>query len=75
MARVRTIGVIGAGTMGRGIAELAARSGFSVTLHDAAENAAAHAIGTIRDGLDRDVSKGRMTRPDAEVLVGRLAFG
>jgi 3-hydroxybutyryl-CoA dehydrogenase len=75
MARVRTIGVIGAGTMGRGIAELAARSGFSVTLHDAAENAAAHAIGTIRDGLDRDVSKGRMTRPDAEVLVGRLASG
>ena len=39
MGVIRTIGVIGAGTMGRGIAELAARNGFSVTVHDAADNA------------------------------------
>jgi 3-hydroxybutyryl-CoA dehydrogenase len=75
MAQIRTIGVIGAGTMGRGIADLVARSGFSVTLHDAADTAAAHAIGTIRDGLDRDVSKGRITRAEAKVVVGRLASG
>jgi len=73
MGVIRTIGVIGAGTMGRGIAELAARNGFSVTVHDAADNAAAHAIGTVRDGLGRDISKGRMTRTEAEVVVGRLA--
>ena len=75
MGQIRTIGVIGAGTMGRGIADLAARGGFSVTLHDAAANAAAHAVATIRDGMDRDVGKGRMTRPEAEALAGRLAVG
>lgn len=75
MGPIRTIGVIGAGTMGRGIADLAARGGFSVVLHDAVADAAAHAVATIRDGMDRDVGKGRMTWPEAEALAARLAVG
>ena len=59
MTAVATIGVVGAGAMGRGIAELAARSDFAVSLYDAADDAVARAITAIGNGLSREVAKGR----------------
>jgi 3-hydroxybutyryl-CoA dehydrogenase len=73
MRVVRSIGVVGAGTMGRGIAELAARAGFTVMLHDAAEGAASRALATIGETLKRDVEKGRLQPGEAEGIVNGIA--
>jgi 3-hydroxybutyryl-CoA dehydrogenase len=54
---ISTITVIGAGTMGNGIAHVAAQSGFHATLVDVNEAALARAIETITKNLDRQVKK------------------
>jgi 3-hydroxybutyryl-CoA dehydrogenase len=54
------VAVIGAGTMGTGIAEVAARSGHPVLVHDVREGAAAEAVARIRGRLDRDARRGRL---------------
>ncbi len=72
MTDVAAIGVVGAGAMGRGIAELAARSGFAVSLHDAADGAVERAVQTIGDALQRDVDKGRLSAGDAAAIRGRI---
>ena len=61
-----TIGVVGAGVMGAGIAQIAAQAGFSVILCDAAEGAAEKARETIAKQFARMREKGRMTSSDAE---------
>jgi len=48
MTAVNSVGIVGAGTMGRGIAELCARSGFRVALHDSLPGACDKAVATIR---------------------------
>jgi len=73
MSGIATIGVIGAGAMGRGIAELAARSGYAVTLHDAADGVAAKAVAAIGESLRRDVEKGRLDAEEANAVRARLA--
>ena len=73
MTAVATIGVVGAGAMGRGIAELAARSGFAVRLHDAADGAVARAIAAIGDGVGREVAKGRLDAAKAAAIRGGIA--
>jgi 3-hydroxybutyryl-CoA dehydrogenase len=64
--------VIGAGTMGAGIARVAAAAGHPVIIYDTREGAAARAIDTIRTDLDRQVERGKMQRTDAQSLVERL---
>ena len=71
----RTIGVVGAGTMGRGIAELAARHGFIVKLADSAEGAQRSAIAAIGDAFNRDVAKGRLRAAEAETMMARISVG
>ena len=66
------VAVIGAGTMGAGIARVAAAAGHPVVLYDTREGAAARAIDEIRTDLDRQVERGRVQRADAEELVRRL---
>jgi 3-hydroxybutyryl-CoA dehydrogenase len=73
MTPVATIGVVGAGAMGRGIAELAARNGFSVRLYDAADGAVARAIAAVGDRLGGDVAKGRLETAEAVAISGRVA--
>lgn len=73
MSGIATIGVVGAGAMGRGIAELAARSGFGVRLHDAVAGAAERAVATIADTLRRDVEKGRLEEAEADAVRGRVS--
>ncbi|UTW44324.1 3-hydroxyacyl-CoA dehydrogenase PaaC [bacterium SCSIO 12696] len=67
-----SIAVIGAGTMGAGIAQVAAAAGHRVLLFDAAEGAAQLGINKTRKGLDRLIAKGKMTTEQAEELVGRI---
>ena len=59
---IKNIAVIGAGTMGNGIAHVFAQYGFSVTLTDIDEAALGKAIETISKNADRQVSKGIITQ-------------
>ena len=70
---IKTIGVIGAGTMGNGIAQVFAQSGFSVTLVDVASPMLDRARGTIEKSLAKFVEKGKMTAADRDASMGRLS--
>lgn len=67
-----TIGVIGAGTMGNGIAQVCAQAGFDVTLLDIAQGALDKALATIGKNLDRQVSKGTLGEDDKRAALGRI---
>lgn len=66
------IGVIGAGTMGAGIAQVAAKAGHPVLLFDAMEGAAQKGLEGIAKGLGRLVERGKMTQDDVDALTGRI---
>ena len=66
------IGVVGAGTMGAGIAQLACRAGARTLLHDADEAAVARALVDIGRRLERDVERGRLDPAGARSALGRL---
>jgi 3-hydroxybutyryl-CoA dehydrogenase len=66
------VAVAGAGTMGRGIAEVAARSGHPVALFDARPGAAVDAVEEIRRRLERDAARGRLGAADARDIARRV---
>lgn len=68
----KTIGVIGAGQMGQGIAQVGAACGYKVILKDISQEAADKGRAKIGGRLDRAVSKGRMTQEDRDALFGRV---
>src|SRR5512140_3756514 len=72
---IKTIGVIGAGTMGNGIAQVFAQSGFSVILVDVAQPMLDRAKSTIEKSLGKFVEKGKLTAPDRDAILGRLTTG
>ncbi|MEO8132749.1 MAG: 3-hydroxyacyl-CoA dehydrogenase PaaH [Betaproteobacteria bacterium] len=67
-----TIGVVGAGAMGAGIAQVAAQAGHVVRLHDTRPGAAERAIAGIGKVLARQTERGKITTAAAEAIVGRL---
>jgi 3-hydroxybutyryl-CoA dehydrogenase len=67
------IGVVGAGTMGAGIAQVAAAAGYPVTLYDVKPEFVERGLGGIRKGLQGRVDKGRMTGADMEAILARIA--
>lgn len=67
-----TIGVVGTGTMGRGIAQIFAASGNRILLHDAREGAAGEARDFVAKMLARLAEKGRMNAKDAQVATSRI---
>ncbi|HEY3566912.1 MAG TPA: 3-hydroxybutyryl-CoA dehydrogenase [Thermoanaerobaculia bacterium] len=72
MDSIRTIGVVGAGTMGHGIAQVAAQSGYQVTLVDAVPAALERGRAQIGKGLERLVAKGKLAAGDRDQALGRL---
>ncbi len=67
------VAVIGAGAMGRGIAQMLATCGCRVLLHDAAPDAAGKAIASIGDALGKLVDKGRLDAAKRDATIARLA--
>jgi len=74
VAQVRTVAVIGAGTMGRGIAHVAALGGYRTILEDLLPNALRKAESEIRTNLDKAVALGKVTAADAGSAVARLEY-
>lgn len=69
---IRQVGVIGAGTMGNGIAHVFAQSGYDVTIVDVSPEAVAKGIATITANLGRQVKKGAITEEQAAETAGRI---
>ena len=69
---IQTVGVIGAGTMGNGIAHVFARSGHEVILCDVEQKILDRALATIAANLDREVAKGRITAEEKSAAVSRI---
>jgi 3-hydroxybutyryl-CoA dehydrogenase len=71
--QINTVGVVGAGTMGNGIAQTFAAGGYDVVMSDIREDAVKRGVDTIRKSLDRLVSKDKMTAGDRDKALGRIA--
>ncbi len=69
---IKTIGVVGAGTMGNGIAQVFAQAGFTVTLIDVAQPMLDRARATIERSLAKFVEKGKLSAADRDATLGRL---
>ena len=65
-------GVVGAGTMGNGIAQVAARAGFDVVMRDVSEEFLARGMKAIDKSLQRDVDKERLSAEEKSAIVGRI---
>jgi 3-hydroxybutyryl-CoA dehydrogenase len=73
MAEIGRVGVVGAGTMGNGIAHVFARSGFSVVLAEVEQGALDRGLATIEKNLGREVAKGKLADADAATARARIA--
>ena len=69
---ISTIGIIGSGTMGSGIAQVCALAGFNVLLYDVSPDALQKGIQRIKDDLRRGVEKGRLSQQQAEAALGAI---
>ncbi|MFU8804436.1 MAG: 3-hydroxybutyryl-CoA dehydrogenase [Bradymonadaceae bacterium] len=71
---IKTIGVVGSGQMGAGIAQVAAASGFDVILNDLSEDALSRAKAGIEKSLEKFVTKEKITSQDRDDTLSRLQF-
>ena len=69
---IKTIGVVGAGQMGNGIAQVASQSGLRVVMSDIADSFVQKGLGTISKNLDRLVEKGKMPPEKKGEIMGRI---
>jgi 3-hydroxybutyryl-CoA dehydrogenase len=70
---IRTVGVVGAGTMGNGIAQVFAASGFDVKMRDVGQAQLDRGMGSIQKSLSRFVEKGKISQEDSETAIGRIS--
>jgi len=69
---IRTVAILGAGTMGNGIAHVFVRSGYSVILRDVDSRFLDSAMGTIAKNLDREIKNGKLAEADKSKVIGRI---
>jgi len=72
MAQIEKVGVLGAGLMGHGIAQVAAQSGYEVVLREVDEATLAKGVSKIEKQLARAVEKGKTSQEDADTVRGRI---
>ena len=71
--KIKTLGVVGAGQMGNGIAHVAAQTGLSVVMHDVEQRFVDRGLATIDKNLQRGVDKGKLTAEDKQAALGRVS--
>lgn len=71
---ISTVGVIGLGTMGAGIAEVIARNGYSVVAIESSTAALEHGRGSLESSTARAAARGKLTEEDRAALLGRITF-
>ncbi|KQP20750.1 3-hydroxybutyryl-CoA dehydrogenase [Pseudorhodoferax sp. Leaf265] len=69
---IRTVGIIGAGTMGNGIAQACATSGIAVVMVDISDAAVAKGLATVAGSLDRLIKKDKITASDKDAALARI---
>jgi 3-hydroxybutyryl-CoA dehydrogenase len=69
---IRRVGVVGAGTMGNGIAHVFGRGGYDVVLCDVQQSFLERALATITKNLEREVAKNKITAADKDAALGRI---
>ena len=69
---IKTVAVLGAGTMGNGIAHVFARAGYKVILRDVEQRYLERGMDTIAKNLDREIKKGKLAEVEKETVLGRL---
>jgi len=69
---IKTVGVVGAGQMGNGIAHVFALAGYEVLLNDVSEAALENALAIIRGNLDRQVARGKVSAEDRDAALARI---
>ncbi len=73
MSEIRSLGVVGAGTMGHGIAQVAVVAGLEVAMVDVVPEALERGLAGVGKGLDRMVGKGKLEQAEKEAALGRLS--
>lgn len=73
-AEIKTVGVIGAGTMGAGIAQVAAQAALKVVLFDLSQEALERAESGLRKSMDKLVARGKFSAADAEGICARTSY-
>ncbi len=73
MGEIKRVGVIGAGTMGNGIAHVFARSGFAVRLCEVEQRFLDRGLETIKKNMAREVAKEKLTQAEMDASLGRIA--
>lgn len=71
---IKTVGVVGAGTMGRGIAHLAATSGYDVILYDLSQDILDKAVASLSKLMDNRIERGKMTAEEKEAILKRISL-
>src|ERR1700691_5286062 len=74
MSDTKTIAILGAGTMGNGIAHVCARSGFNVLLYDVNQTALYRGLDTIRTNFAREVAKEKLTQQQSDEARSRITL-
>jgi 3-hydroxybutyryl-CoA dehydrogenase len=74
MDEIRTVGILGAGLMGSGIAEVCAKAGFAVVVREVDEKALAAGRRRIETSLAKAIERGKLTAGDGEAIRNRLHF-
>jgi 3-hydroxybutyryl-CoA dehydrogenase len=69
---IKTVGVVGAGQMGNGIAHVMALAGYDVLLTDISQDALDAALDTVRKNLERQVSRDKISQSDADAAMARI---
>jgi 3-hydroxybutyryl-CoA dehydrogenase len=70
---IKTVGVLGAGTMGNGIAHVFAKYGFHVVLRDVQQEFLDRGMATITKNVDREISKGKLPADQKAAILGRIS--
>ncbi len=71
---IKTVGVIGAGQMGNGIAHVAALAGYKVLINDLSKERVESALATINGNMSRQIHRGKITEEDRDKALTRIAY-